>query len=89
MDQKQVAYLVPTTVLANQQYKAFKQRMDNYPIRVEVLNRFVNKKRGERQCITILPRSKGSPDMCTEMRTTSSSREWTDTIRLSWRPTTR
>ena len=45
MDQKQVAYLVPTTVLANQQYKAFKERMDNYPIRVEVLNRFVNKRR--------------------------------------------
>lgn len=45
MDQKQVAYLVPTTVLANQQYKAFKERMENYPIRVEVLNRFVNKKR--------------------------------------------
>lgn len=47
MDQKQVAYLVPTTVLASQQYKAFKERMDNYPIRVEVLNRFVNKKRQE------------------------------------------
>ena len=28
MDQKQVAYLVPTTVLANQQYETFKQRID-------------------------------------------------------------
>ena len=45
MDQKQVAYLVPTTVLANQQYQEFKRRMEDYPIRVEVLNRFVNKKR--------------------------------------------
>ena len=45
MDQKQVAYLVPTTILANQQYKAFKDRMEKYPIRIEVLNRFVNKKR--------------------------------------------
>ena len=45
MDQKQVAYLVPTTVLANQQYMAFKERMEKYPIRIEVLNRFVNKKR--------------------------------------------
>ena len=45
MDQKQVAYLVPTTILANQQYEAFKERMKEYPIRVEVLNRFVNKKR--------------------------------------------
>ena len=40
MDQKQVAYLVPTTVLADQQYKSFKERMDEFPIRVEVLNRF-------------------------------------------------
>ena len=40
MDQKQVAYLVPTTVLADQQYKEFKKRMDEFPIRVEVLNRF-------------------------------------------------
>ena len=40
MDQKQVAYLVPTTVLADQQYKHFKERMEEFPIRVEVLNRF-------------------------------------------------
>ena len=40
MDQKQVAYLVPTTVLANQQYETFKERMKNFPIRVELLNRF-------------------------------------------------
>ena len=44
MDQKQVAYLVPTTILANQQYEAFKERMKEYPIRVEVLNRFKTKK---------------------------------------------
>ncbi len=47
MDQKQVAYLVPTTILANQQYEAFKERMKDYPIRVEVLNRFVSKKKQE------------------------------------------
>ena len=40
MDQKQVAYLVPTTVLSDQQYKSFKERMAEFPIRVEVLNRF-------------------------------------------------
>ena len=40
MDQKQVAYLVPTTVLANQQYETFKERMKNFPITVELLNRF-------------------------------------------------
>lgn len=40
MDHKQVAYLVPTTVLANQQYEEFKRRMQEFAINVEVLNRF-------------------------------------------------
>ncbi len=44
MDQKQVAYLVPTTVLADQQYQSFKDRMKEFPIRVELLNRFKTKK---------------------------------------------
>lgn len=47
MDQKQVAYLVPTTVLADQQYESFKERMEEFPIRVEVLNRFRTKKEQE------------------------------------------
>ena len=40
MDHKQVAYLAPTTVLAKQQYETFKERMKDFPIRVDVLNRF-------------------------------------------------
>lgn len=40
MDQKQVAILVPTTILAQQHYNTFRERFDNYPIRVEVLSRF-------------------------------------------------
>ncbi len=44
MDQKQVAYLVPTTVLAQQQYEEFKSKMQDFPIKVEILNRFKNKK---------------------------------------------
>ena len=44
MDQKQVAYLAPTTVLAEQQYQEFKERMKEFPIRVEILNRFKSKK---------------------------------------------
>jgi len=40
MDQKQVAILVPTTILAQQHYNTFKERFENYPIRVEVLSRF-------------------------------------------------
>ena len=44
MDQKQVAYLVPTTVLAKQQYETFKERMEEFAIKVELLNRFKTKK---------------------------------------------
>ena len=44
MDQKQVAYLVPTTVLADQQYQEFKNRMKDFPIKVELLNRFKSAK---------------------------------------------
>ena len=47
MDQKQVAYLAPTTVLSNQQYESFRDRMKEYPIRVEVINRFKTKKEQE------------------------------------------
>lgn len=44
MDHKQVAYLVPTTVLAQQQYEEFKDRMKDFPIKVEILNRFKSTK---------------------------------------------
>lgn len=47
MDQKQVAYLVPTTILANQQYEEFKTRMEEFAIKVELLNRFRTKKEQE------------------------------------------
>ena len=40
MGGKQVAYLAPTTVLAEQQYKEFRDRMSNFGVKVEVLNRF-------------------------------------------------
>jgi len=40
MDGKQVAVLVPTTVLAQQHFYTFKERFANYPVTVEVLSRF-------------------------------------------------
>jgi transcription-repair coupling factor (superfamily II helicase) len=43
MDGKQVAILVPTTVLAQQHFNNFRERMANYPIRVELLSRFRTK----------------------------------------------
>ena len=39
-DGKQVAFLVPTTILAQQHYNTFTQRMKNYPITIELLCRF-------------------------------------------------
>ena len=39
-DQKQVAVLVPTTILAQQHYQTFSERMLPFPVRVEVMSRF-------------------------------------------------
>lgn len=36
----QVAYLVPTTILANQHFNTFKQRMMDYPVNIDMLSRF-------------------------------------------------
>jgi transcription-repair coupling factor (superfamily II helicase) len=41
---KQVAVLVPTTLLAEQHYRNFRDRFADWPIRVEVLSRFKSKK---------------------------------------------
>jgi transcription-repair coupling factor (superfamily II helicase) len=40
MDGKQVAMLVPTTVLAQQHYETFLQRLAAFPVKVEMLSRF-------------------------------------------------
>ena len=40
MDSKQVAYLVPTTILAMQHYNTFTERMKDFPVKVEMLSRF-------------------------------------------------
>ncbi len=44
-DGKQVAILVPTTILAWQHFQTMMQRMNGYPIKIELLNRFVNTKK--------------------------------------------
>lgn len=41
-DSKQVAYLVPTTILANQHYNSFLKRFEDFPINIEMLSRFRN-----------------------------------------------
>ncbi len=41
MSGKQAAFLCPTTVLAQQHFKTLRERMADYPVRIEVLSRFV------------------------------------------------
>jgi transcription-repair coupling factor (superfamily II helicase) len=60
MDGKQVAILVPTTVLAQQHYETFLQRLAVYPVNVEMLSRF----RTSREQASILNRlAKGEIDI--------------------------
>ena len=42
VDEKQVIFLCPTTILSNQHAETFKKRFENYPVTVAVLNRFVS-----------------------------------------------
>lgn len=59
-DGKQVAVLVPTTVLAQQHYNNFKERFENYAVQVGVLSRFQTKKE---QSQTLSALAKGQIDI--------------------------
>jgi transcription-repair coupling factor (superfamily II helicase) len=48
MDGKQVAVLVPTTVLAQQHFNVFRERMADYPVRIELLSRFRTRRQQQR-----------------------------------------
>ena len=61
MDGKQVAVLVPTTVLAQQHYSTFNQRLSAFPIKIEVLSRFKNPKQ---QRTVLEEAARGSVDIC-------------------------
>jgi transcription-repair coupling factor (superfamily II helicase) len=57
MDGHQVAVLAPTTVLAQQHFEVFRQRMLDYPVRIEMLSRF--RSQGEQKKILELLRQGG------------------------------
>ena len=61
MDGKQVAILAPTTVLAQQHYVTFSQRLRAYPVAVDVLSRFRSR---EEQRAVVEGLAKGSVDIC-------------------------
>jgi transcription-repair coupling factor (superfamily II helicase) len=46
-DNRQVAVLVPTTILAEQHYRTFKERFSGFPISIDFLSRFKSKKQTE------------------------------------------
>ncbi|MFW5713657.1 MAG: transcription-repair coupling factor [Brevefilum sp.] len=48
MDGKQVAVLVPTTVLAQQHYDTFRSRLSTFPVEVEMLSRFRTQRQADR-----------------------------------------
>jgi transcription-repair coupling factor (superfamily II helicase) len=48
MDGRQVAVLVPTTVLAQQHFNTFRERMADYPVRIELLSRFRTRRQQDR-----------------------------------------
>ncbi len=43
-DGKQVAVLVPTTILSTQHYRSFKERLSDFPVQVDYINRFKSQK---------------------------------------------
>lgn len=61
MDNKQVAVLVPTTVLAEQHYITFKQRMATFPVKIDVLSRFRSPKE---QKSVVAGIASGNVDIC-------------------------
>lgn len=61
LDGKQVAVLVPTTVLAQQHYKTFEERLQAFPVRVEVLSRFRSEKE---QKLVLAGLADGTVDIC-------------------------
>lgn len=59
-ENKQVVYLVPTTILAQQHYNTFIQRMKEFPVRVDMLSRF---RTATEQKKTIVDLKKGMVDI--------------------------
>jgi len=61
MDGKQVALLVPTTVLAQQHFATFRERLQAFPVRVEMLSRFCTERE---QANVIEGLAAGTVDIC-------------------------
>lgn len=60
MDGKQVAFLVPTTILAQQHYETIRERFQDYPVNIGILSRFRTRKQ---QTETLKGLKKGTVDI--------------------------
>ncbi len=61
MDNKQVAILAPTTVLAQQHFTTFTERLQAFPLRVEILSRFCSSEKEEKIRESL---ANGTTDIC-------------------------
>ena len=59
-DKKQVAVLVPTTLLADQHYRTFGARFAGFPLRIEELSRFKSKARAEADSFARSPKARST-----------------------------
>lgn len=60
MSGKQVAFLAPTTILAEQHYDNFRERLEGYPMKIGILSRLIDRKQQKK---TIQGLKEGSVDM--------------------------
>ena len=60
-DDKQVAVLVPTTILALQHYNTFSERLKDFPVKIDYINRF---KSAAKQKVTLEKLEAGNTDEC-------------------------
>lgn len=60
MDGKQVAFLVPTTILAEQHYKTMKKRFSDFPVTIDMISRF---KTAKEQKATLQALKEGNIDI--------------------------
>ncbi|WP_340371373.1 DEAD/DEAH box helicase [Blastococcus brunescens] len=85
-DGKQVAVLVPTTLLANQHYKTFSERFAQFPVTVAVLSRFQSKTESDeiiRKLAAGRSTSWSAPTGCCSRRPASRSSAWSSSTRSS------
>ena len=86
-DGKQVAVLVPTTLLAQQHFNTFSERMSQFPVEIRQLSRFQTPKEAERDARAGSPTarstSSSAPTGCCSRRPGSRTSAWSSSTRSS------